>query len=66
MGVPALLHEFINIIREIDLTFFWTQVGVKGWLVTVSPADLQSKGLGKRLVRVILVYLESTSGMRRW
>ena len=31
--------------------------------MTVSMADLQSKGLGKRLVRVGLVYLESTGGV---
>ena len=34
-------------------------------MATVSLADLQSKGLGKRLVRISLVYLESTGGMRR-
>ena len=30
--------------------------------MTVSLADLQSRGLGKRLVRISLVYLESTGG----
>ena len=48
MSVTAQLHEFINIIREIDITFFWAQVGVRGWLavtvsLAVSLADLQSK-----------------------
>ena len=36
-------------------------------MATVSMADLQRKGLDKRLMqmRVSLVYLESTGGMRR-
>ena len=57
MSVPALLHEFINNVRY--LKFFWAQVGVRGWWETVSLADLQSKGLGERLVRVSLADQDS-------